>query len=961
VIAAALATAAASPAQNKYNAYTQINWVPLSGSGAPTLPCNSTYYGMQYVDITNQQVYACASGGWFKSTQSSPIIFVGAWSSTVTYSMNQAVGYNGNTYVSLQNNNLNQNPATQTNYWMLLIGPGGGVQTFNGRTGNVTLQTGDVNAVGTISNSTTGNAATATALATTPTPCSGSQLAGGVDAHGNSINCATAGPSALTLTGDVTGTGTGTVATSVVKVNGAAVPASKPALGSNSLGQLIDGTAGISTALNTGPGLFIGGDSIACGSFLTTTAQSAWSFNLRTIVGGVWSLNCRPGDQLIDTTSVYMNPAIAPTADGHSPLVVIEPSTNDVTNYGASTDLENSFQGMYAAAVYLSGIPISLQLYPATSLTGWTPTGTWAADATQQNIFPDYVSTTNGNTLAYAATCAASCVGVLEFPVWNANGGTFTVSLNGTPIANPYGGGTTFYNAGFNGATITAGSSTASTFSRSAVRVPMSAGSNTITVTVTSSTSGSNKVGVSWFGIVPIASIQNPPVEAMSTLHRDDGLDTLSGIYTGLISSVITQAATDGLNAYYANTRDAMLNTNVAVKFYTPAAGTTFVPTGWVSDQGVSYAVTSTPLVLVGSSPAQGQYAESAGTYTFNVADSATPLNVSYTINCGANQTAMFANCYANSLHPNNYGDAVMAAVAASSIPQRYVTGNNVPQSNYPYRNYVSNGVAPNQMMSPNAGGIPEAATPTNGLFVPGINFLCNVNQCYFETVTGNGLETYLPNIGGGVVWSLAVYTSSGGQPTPNTPTQLMDTLTGNGVRTWNNVNSIVNSVNNVTFNSQFGNTRPSFGGAYMQVNDYSYFYPGIPTVGLANLDANGETGLRFYGQGTSALQIEMGLANATNDSGDGACALQNVWYLSDFTSGSCAIRAQMAANGVFQLNVAARVPSSTVAALPSATTLGAGAIVLVTDANSFTGGTCTGGGTDLIFAVSDGSAWVCQ
>lgn len=46
---------------------------------------------------------------------------------------------------------------------------------------------------GTIANNTSGNAATATQLAATPTPCSSGQSPTGIDAHGNSINCGTAG------------------------------------------------------------------------------------------------------------------------------------------------------------------------------------------------------------------------------------------------------------------------------------------------------------------------------------------------------------------------------------------------------------------------------------------------------------------------------------------------------------------------------------------------------------------------------------------------------------------------------------------------------------------------------------------------------------------------------------------------------------------------------------------------
>lgn len=54
-------------------------------------------------------------------------------------------------------------------------------------------------------------------------------------------------------------------------------------------------------------------------------------------------------------------------------------------------------------------------------------------------------------------------------------------------------------------------------------------------------------------------------------------------------------------------------------------------------------------------------------------------------------------------------------------------------------------------------------------------------------------------------------------------------------------------------------------------------------------------------------------------------------------------------------------VPSYTVSTLPSASTAGAGAVVRVSDATTFTVGTCTGGGSDTMLAISDGSAWSCH
>jgi DNA-binding beta-propeller fold protein YncE len=53
-------------------------------------------------------------------TPGGPITFIGAWSATTTYAINQGVSYQGSQYVSLQNGNLNKNPAAAASYWSLL-------------------------------------------------------------------------------------------------------------------------------------------------------------------------------------------------------------------------------------------------------------------------------------------------------------------------------------------------------------------------------------------------------------------------------------------------------------------------------------------------------------------------------------------------------------------------------------------------------------------------------------------------------------------------------------------------------------------------------------------------------------------------------------------------------------------------------------------------------------------------
>jgi hypothetical protein len=143
-----LVACGAASAQQRYNVVTQLNWPPSTGHGFPTVPCSATAnqgqpnYGQPYTDIDGSVDYTCGANGWFQSSGSAAIQFTGPWSSTRTYNVSpipQAVGYNGSTYVSLQNNNLNHNPATATTYWALLVTGSGGITQL---TGDVTTPAG---------------------------------------------------------------------------------------------------------------------------------------------------------------------------------------------------------------------------------------------------------------------------------------------------------------------------------------------------------------------------------------------------------------------------------------------------------------------------------------------------------------------------------------------------------------------------------------------------------------------------------------------------------------------------------------------------------------------------------------------------------------------------------------------------------------------------------------------------
>jgi YVTN family beta-propeller protein len=66
------------------------------------------------------QKYAVAVSTPTQTPAGGPITFVGVWSSTTTYSINQGVTYLGSQYVSLKNGNLNQVPSNASTSWSLL-------------------------------------------------------------------------------------------------------------------------------------------------------------------------------------------------------------------------------------------------------------------------------------------------------------------------------------------------------------------------------------------------------------------------------------------------------------------------------------------------------------------------------------------------------------------------------------------------------------------------------------------------------------------------------------------------------------------------------------------------------------------------------------------------------------------------------------------------------------------------
>ncbi len=191
----------------------------------------------------------------------------------------------------------------------------GSVTSFNTRIGAVTLLTADVNSVGAITNNTSGNAATATALATTPTLCSAGNAPLGILVNGDATGCqavVTSSAFSVITTGTnvsaamLVGTGaslgfTGSGTIDANNVNSAIVPASATVIATNVSRQVIAATVqgnGTKVQLSTG----------------TTTTNNCAKFDAN---GNVVDAGAACGTGNGTITSVFGNtgPAVGATGD----------------------------------------------------------------------------------------------------------------------------------------------------------------------------------------------------------------------------------------------------------------------------------------------------------------------------------------------------------------------------------------------------------------------------------------------------------------------------------------------------------------------------------------------------------------------------------------------------------------------------------------------------------------------
>jgi hypothetical protein len=128
-----------------------------------------------------------------QTTQNVPVVtYRSTYAAGTAYGVGALVfDGSGNAYISRVAPNVGNTPSSSPTQWQPFLGGGGS---------SFTLTTAAINALSGFTISTSGNAGTATALAATPTSCASGQSPTGVAANGNATGCQAVGGSSFVLT-----------------------------------------------------------------------------------------------------------------------------------------------------------------------------------------------------------------------------------------------------------------------------------------------------------------------------------------------------------------------------------------------------------------------------------------------------------------------------------------------------------------------------------------------------------------------------------------------------------------------------------------------------------------------------------------------------------------------------------------------------------------------------------------
>lgn len=574
-------------AQQKINAATGINWVPITGSGTPashSIACTSANYGQPYQNtaVTPNTYYTCGTDGWAirSGTPGPPCDAPACIVPTPTVS--QEIDQPNGTHFSASSDNASVDISSDTSGTdtASLNSGGAALALFSLEHGahseadltasdTVFLQVGtygenipDSKTVNNIGHAAPGMkyyfagqphdtldayldffdfSAITTADKTISFPNTSGVVGilAGTIGHSQCIESDPTG-SFLQTSGDECG-----------------------GINAPKIGQYVTGN-GTSTIAQyfAFPGLDFYGDSNMCGFGASdytgdpsTPASLGAALGFAAITGpdyGGTSFNyCITGAFAADVSTLETYQSTV-SYTRQSPSLIVA-GTNDANFCGLTDGCENNFKAAMAAAIQWRGIPTS-QMITAASMT---KTGTWTTDTTVLGgTVAAYSNTANATASATITTYGQPIM--IGYMASATAGGAFTVQIDGGTAC------TSVTSGGFNGQSPTTNLGT--TVVLFATMCSASAGTHTVLFTKDNTTNYGELAYVTTPlgnpGYTPSNQVSSPPQVYVGSVIRQylDANSSATATYDGFVQTLATTYTNAGINVSYVNMRTPYIN-----------------------------------------------------------------------------------------------------------------------------------------------------------------------------------------------------------------------------------------------------------------------------------------------------------------------------------------------------------------------------------------------------------------
>jgi hypothetical protein len=287
------------------------------------------------------------------------------------------------------------------------------------------------------------------------------------------------------------------------------------------------------------------GDSITVGTGVTISVGNEYYNWMKGTFGGVDTNYGITATQAADmTNTVYTH--ILNTSS--SPATTMLIGTNDASLAGVGANKEYIFNRALSSAAAWSAIPHTSMVWGQDA--GCVKSGTWVAD----NTFVTGVaekSTTNGSTLTCTITVGSSGVAYVAYRAIDSNGGTMSVTIDGSTPGND----STLTATGPGGQCICAnGGATQTEFL--ARYSGLSVASHVFVFTVTSATSASNVNSLIWVGTTFTVTSSTPRVYVGGVIpQQNDTSSAATKEYNLDVSGDIAVLRADGLPIDFVDVR----------------------------------------------------------------------------------------------------------------------------------------------------------------------------------------------------------------------------------------------------------------------------------------------------------------------------------------------------------------------------------------------------------------------